>query len=374
MRGRAEAVADATIRAENVGSLLRPHHLLAAQRTFAAGEMTAAEFKAIEDAAIDDAIELQQRAGIGIVTDGELRRNVFASGLVQDSDGFEVGVEGNSVDWFRLDGAVEPSPVTVAVGGRIERRRLLSTEEFTYLRRRAGNSRTKVSIPSPTMFAYYWYPPVSRRAYASPDAFLEHVTELLSHEAESLVRLGCDYIQIDAPELGMLLDPHQRRWFEAKGFEAESLFELGNDLINRVLESCGPVTTALHVCRGNDANRYMARDGYEELAERIFPRTKANVLLLEYDDDRSGGFDALRRVPDDKLVVLGLVSTKRAELERREQVRERIEEAARVFDRERLALSTQCGFASVARGNDLAEEVEEQKLRLVADVASEVWA
>jgi 5-methyltetrahydropteroyltriglutamate--homocysteine methyltransferase len=152
------------IRAENVGSLLRPSNLLTAQCSFTTGEITPAEFKAVEDAAVDEAITLQQRAGIGVITDGELRRNVFASGLVQDSDGFQQGVEGNTVDWFRLDGTLECSPVTVAIADRIERRRLLSTEEFVYLRGRARGHRTKLTLPSPTMFAYYWYPPVSRHA------------------------------------------------------------------------------------------------------------------------------------------------------------------------------------------------------------------
>jgi 5-methyltetrahydropteroyltriglutamate--homocysteine methyltransferase len=251
---------------------------------------------------------------------------------------------------------------------------MLSTEEFVYLRGRAGATPTKMTLPSPTMFAYYWYPPISEGAYSSPIAFLEHVTELLRDEVDALVRLGCRYVQVDAPELGMLIDPRQRAWFEAKGFEPDRLIYDAADMIDAMLEPCrGAARTGLHVCRGNDANRYMARGGYELIAEALFPRTSAEILLLEYDDERSGGFEPLRHVPDDKAVVLGLVSTKRAALEDADELRERIHSAAHLVGLERLALSTQCGFASVAKGNDLTAEVQEAKLRRVAEVAAQIW-
>jgi 5-methyltetrahydropteroyltriglutamate--homocysteine methyltransferase len=362
------------IRAENVGSLLRPPELLQAQAALARGEIDHGAFKALEDRSVDEVVALQKRAAIGVITDGELRRRVFASGLVQDSDGFRSGVEGNTVEWRRLDGSVERSPVTVAVASRIERKRLLSTEEFAYLRARVGSVPTKVAVPSSTMFAYYWYPPVSEGAYPSPLTFLEHVTELLRDEVAALVQLGCPYVQVDAPELGMLLDPQQRAWFEAKGFEPDRLVHAAAELIDAILEPCaGVARTGLHVCRGNDANRYMARGGYERIAEAVFPRTRADVLLLEYDDERSGGFEPLRHVPDDRTIVLGLVSTKRPALERTGEVRERIQEAASVVGLERLALSAQCGFASVARGNDLSASAQEAKLKLVAEIAAQVW-
>ncbi len=362
------------IRAENVGSFLRPAELLRAQEALARSEIDHSSFKAIEDRAVDEVVALQQRAAVGVITDGELRRRVFASGLVQDSEGFRSGVEGNTVDWYRMDGTVEHSPVTVAVASRIERRRMLSTEEFTYLRARAGTTPTKMTLPSPTMFAYYWFPPVSHGAYPSPPAFLEHVTELLRDEVDALVRLGCRYVQVDAPELGMLVDPRQQSWFEAKGFEPDRLVHEAAEMINTILEPCGDMArTALHVCRGNDANRYMARGGYELIAEALFPRTTAEILLLEYDDERSGGFEPLRHVPDDKAVVLGLVSTKRAGLENADELRARIHAASDFVGLERLALSTQCGFASVARGNDLTVDDQEAKLRHVAETASEIW-
>jgi 5-methyltetrahydropteroyltriglutamate--homocysteine methyltransferase len=362
------------VRAENLGSLLRPPELLRAQEALAKGEIDNVAFKALEDRAVDDAVALQERTAIGVFSDGELRRRVFASGLVQDSDAFRTGVEGNTVAWHRLDGSVEESPVTVAVASRIERRRLLSTEEFVYLRSRVGQRLAKVAVPSPTMFAYYWYPPVSAGAYPSPFAFLEHVTELLRDEVAALVRLGCPYVQVDAPELGMLIDPLQQAWFASRGFDPDRLIHAAPELIDAILEPCaGTARTGLHVCRGNDANRYMARGGYERIAEAVFPRTRAEILLLEYDDERSGGFEPLRLVPDDRTIVLGLVSTKRPAVEKAAKVAARIQEAASVVGLERLALSAQCGFASVARGNDLSPSAQEAKLRLVAEVAAEVW-
>ena len=358
------------LRAENIGSLLRPGYLLDARERHALGELSDADFKRVEDRAVDEAVALQERAGIDVVTDGEQRRNVFASQLVQASDGFEA-VTGNDVDWFTMEGEVERSPVTVAVTGKIRRRRHFCSEELAYLRARTSLP-VKATVPSPTMYAYYWAPGVSDGAYPSPQAYLEDVTDLLRDEVAELVRLGAEYVQIDAPEIGMLLDPHQQEWFAAKGFDPGRLIHDAVELSNAVVTGTG-VRVGLHVCRGNDANRYMARGGYERLAREVFPRTVADVLLLEYDDERSGGFAPLEHIPEDKIVVLGLVSTKRPELERVEELRARIVEASAYAPLERLALSTQCGFASVAQGNDLTVAEQERKLELVARTAREVW-
>jgi methionine synthase II (cobalamin-independent) len=357
-------------RAENVGSLLRPEYLLDAREWHARGDLADAELEWVEDRAVDEAVALQERAGLDVLTDGEQRRNVFASQIVQAADGFEA-VGGNEVDWFRLDGSVERSPVTVAVTGKIRRRRFFCADELAYLRTRTAKP-VKVTVPSPTMYAYYWAPGVSDGAYPSPQAYLEDVADLLRDEVAELVRLGAEYVQIDAPELGMLLDPHQRQWFAAKGFDPDRLIHEGVELSNAIVAGVR-LTVGLHVCRGNDANRYMARGGYERLAREVFPKTAANVLLLEYDDERSGGFEPLQHVPEGKVVVLGLVSTKRAELESEEKLRARVDEATTYIPLERLALSTQCGFASVARGNDLTIAEQERKLELVARVAHEVW-
>ena len=358
-------------RADVVGSMLRPASLLEAREQHKRGELSHSDFKRIEDRAVDDCLRIQERAGVQVVTDGEMRRNVFASQLVQATEGF-AGVEGNTVDWFTLEGKVETSPVTVGLVSKIRRKRHLSSEEFSYLRGRSDRP-TKITLPSPTMYAYYWVPGVSEAAYPSTDAYLAEVTDILKDEVAELARLGADYIQIDAPELGMLLDPHQQQWFGRKGFRPERMLHQGMDLINAVMDGYPGITFGLHICRGNDASRYMAKGSYAALAQEVFRRTRAQILLLEYDDERSGDFEPLASVPEDKVVVLGLVTTKRPRRETPSELRARIQEASRYVGMERLALSTQCGFASVARGNAIPFELQEQKLRLVAEVAREVW-
>lgn len=359
-------------RADVIGSMLRPPYLLEARDAHAAGKLSDAAFKRIEDRAVDEAVSVQERAGVDIVTDGEVRRNVFASQLVQASDGFAV-VSGNTVDWYRLDGTVEISPVTVGVVGRIKRRRHLCAEEFAYLRGKTARP-LKATIPSPTMYAYYWVPGISDAAYSSTDDYLADVEEILREEVAELVRLGCEYVQVDAPEFGMLIDPHQQAWFAGKGFDPQRLLEEGTDMINAVIDGHPGITFGLHVCRGNDASRYMAKGGYGAITRTVLARTHAQRLLLEYDDERSGDFAPLADVPSDKTVVLGLVTTKWPREETPEEVTARIKDASAYVPLERLALSTQCGFASVARGNAISPELQERKLSLVGGVARTVWS
>ncbi len=358
-------------RAEVVGSMLRPAYLLRARDTHAAGNLSETALRRIEDRAVDECVAIHEQAGVDVLTDGEMRRSVFASQLVQATEGFEP-VEGNTVDWFTLDGKKETSPVTVAVVRPIRRRRHLSTEEWAYLRGRTDRP-IKVTIPSPTMYAYYWVPGVSDPAYPSTEAYLEDVAHILGDEVDELARMGARYIQVDAPEFGMLLDPRQQRWFAEKGFATERMVRLGVDLINDLVRGHPDVTFGLHICRGNDASRYMAKGSYAALAKEIFGRVAVDRLLLEYDDERSGDFEPLREVPEDKTVVLGLVTTKWPRRETEEELVARIEEASRYIPLDRLALSTQCGFASVARGNAITPDVQQEKLDLVSRVARRVW-
>ncbi len=359
-------------RADNIGSMLRPPTLLTAREEHKAGRLDDVTFKAIEDRAVDYCVAVQELAGIGVVTDGEMRRNVFASSLAQAVEGFDT-VTGNTVDWFTLEGKKETSPVTVGLVSKIRRKRHLSSEEFVYLRSRTRLP-TKMTIPSPTMYAYYWVPGVSTAAYPSTDAYMADVTDILKDEVRELVRLGCNYIQFDAPEFGMVLDPHQQEWFRRKGFDPMTMVHDGIEMMNAIMaghhDHC---TFGLHVCRGNDANRYMGKGSYASIAEEILARTHATVLLLEYDDERSGDFSPLRQAADDKVVCLGLVTTKRPREETEDELIARIHEAAKYVPLDRLTLSTQCGFASVAKGNNIPFELQERKLHLVARVAQRVW-
>ncbi|MCA1651210.1 MAG: cobalamin-independent methionine synthase II family protein [Acidobacteria bacterium] len=351
--------------------MLRPDYLLHAREQFASGSLADAELKRIEDRAVDECVAIQERAGVDVLTDGEMRRHVFASQLAQACEGF-ASIPSNQVDWFTLDGRVETSPVTVGLVGKLRRKRHLSSEEFVYLRAKTARP-TKMTIPSPTMYAYYWVPGVSNAAYPSPEAYLADVTGILKDEVTELGRLGAEYIQIDAPEFGMLIDEHQRAWFARKGFDPDRMLHDGVEMINAIIDGHPGITFGLHICRGNDANRYMAKGGYSRIAVQIFPRTHAQRLLLEYDDERSGDFAPLASVPEDKVVVLGLISTKTPREESAAELRARIKEAGAYIPLDRLALSPQCGFASVAKGNAIGFETQENKLRLVATVARQIW-
>ena len=359
------------IRADVVGSMLRPAFLLSAREKFKQYGMSDAEFKKIEDRAVDECIAIQEQAELDVVTDGEQRRNVFASQLAQATEGFEK-VSDNWVDWFDLNGNIQKDPVTIALVRKIKRKRHLSAEEFSYIRGKAIKP-IKVTLPSPTMYAYYWLPGVSDKAYPSNEEYLADVAGILKDEVAELVRLGATYIQFDAPEFGMLIDPHQQNWFKTKGFDPDKLIDTGIKMMNIIIDEHPRIIFGLHICRGNDASRYMAKGSYSKIAQRVFRGTHAQRLLLEFDDERSRDFASLKLVPEDKTVVLGLVTTKTPREETVEELCIRIMEAAQYIPLERLAISTQCGFASVAKGNALDMLTQQKKLKRVADVARQVW-
>lgn len=359
------------IRAEVIGSLLRPKFLLEAQRLLKEGRITPADLVKAEDQAIKEAVAIQEKAGVDIVTDGEMRRPVFCHNFVKAVDGFEWNIPGNSVIWFDMKGNKIVDPVTVGVVKKITKTHDISTDEFSFLRG-ITDKPIKMTLPSPTMISYYFAPGISDKIYPTPMKFIKEVTAILKDAVAELERIGVTYIQIDAPEFGMLLDPAQRQWFRAKGFEPDALISDGIEMINEMLEDFSG-TKGLHICRGNDKNRFMARGGYEKIAKVVFKKSKVDRLLLEFDSDRSGGFSPLAHVPNDKMVVLGLISTKTPVLENINDILGRIEEAAQFVPKERLAISTQCGFASVARGNNLSFADQGKKLKLVSRIAKQVW-
>jgi 5-methyltetrahydropteroyltriglutamate--homocysteine methyltransferase len=358
-------------RSDVVGSLLRPAYLKEARERFEAGEMSAAAFKRIEDRAVDEAVALQDAAGLDVLTDGEMRRYAFYGHFIDAVDGFDK-LGGWAIPFHDEQGheLVLKRPVVVA---RLRRRRHLCAEEFSYLRART-NRPTKVTLINAQQAAAYYDAERSRDAYPTIDPYLADVVDVLRAEVDELVRLGCTYIQLDAPQYAGLLDPAIREGYRRRGNDPDRLLERCIDLDNAVIGDHPDVVFGLHLCRGNNQSKFYASGSYEPIAAQVFRRTKFQRFLLEYDDERSGDFEPLRHVPEDRTVVLGLVTTKQPTLESKDTLKRRIAEASRYVPLERLALSPQCGFASTQEGNLLTPADQEAKLQLVAAVARDVWS
>jgi 5-methyltetrahydropteroyltriglutamate--homocysteine methyltransferase len=358
-----------------VGSLLRPPELLEARERLERGEIDEDEFRSSEDRAVDEALRLQEDAGLEVVTDGEMRRLSFQSQMTAAVEGFgdwdlDAFLWGEWHSDELGDLVVERPPI--AVVGKLRRKRFLSVDEFVYARGLTDRV-LKVTLPSPSLFANFWEPDRSAGAYATPEEFLGDVAEILREEVDELVRVGATYIQLDAPQYPLLVDQRYREFYERRGWPADRWLDFGVELDNHVIGDHPGVTFGIHVCRGNQASRWLVSGGYEWLAAKLFPKVRADRLLLEYDDQRSGGFEPLTEVPEDKVAVLGLVTTKSGRRETVAELAGRIREAARFLPLERLALSPQCGFATSVLGNALTLEDEVAKLRTIAQTAQAVW-
>ena len=364
------------VHAETVGSLLRPGWLLAAQERHRAGQLDQAAFKRIEDRAVDAVVAMQEAAGLEVVTDGEMRRLSFQSQMAAAVEGFG-DWDLDAFLWGDWHGDAEVGDLQkerpdLAVTGKLRRRRSLSAEEFVYLRGRT-RATPKVTLPSPGLFGNFWSPEKSTEAYGSLREFLEDVARILREEVEELAEYGCTYIQLDAPHYPLLIDPETRRFYEERGWSVNEWLEFGVALDNVVMAPLDGVTFGLHLCRGNQGSRWLVSGDYDPIAEPIFRGSNADRLLLEYDDERSGGFEPLKNVPFDKVVVLGLVSSKHGRLEDADELIARIDEASRYVGRERLAISPQCGFGTSVVGNRLSIDEQAAKLRLITDVAGRAW-
>lgn len=354
---------------EVVGSLLRPSYLAEARKQLDAGQLSAADFKAIEDRAVNEAIALQETAGIDVITDGEMRRYAFFGHLIDSLAGFDK--YGGWAIPFRDesgDQLVLKRPVVV---DKLQWKRSMCAEEWVYLRSRA-NRPGKVTMISAQQAAAYYDPEKSKAGYASRDAYLADIVDFSRREVEELIRLGCTYIQIDAPQYAALLDPQMREGYRQRGSDPDRMIDVCIEMDNAIIDNHPGITFGIHICRGNNQSRFYASGDYEPIS-RIFSQTHFNRFLLEYDDARSGGFEPLRHVPEDRVVVLGLVTTKKPRLESADELKARIKEANQFVPLERLALSPQCGFASTEEGNHISPEDQRRKLELVAGVAREVW-
>jgi 5-methyltetrahydropteroyltriglutamate--homocysteine methyltransferase len=363
------AAAGTAIRSDVVGSLLRPDYLKQARERREAGLLPAAEFKRVEDRAVDEAVRLQEEAGLDVVSDGEMRRYAFFGHLVEALDGFDAA--GGWAIPFRDEAGRELIFKRPVVVEKLRWRRSMCGEEFAYLRARATRA-AKVTLISTQQAAAYYDPEKSRAAYPTRDAYLADIVDLTRREVAELVRLGCTYIQIDAPQYAALLDPDLREGYRQRGSDPDRLIDTCIEMDNAVIGSHSGVTFGLHICRGNNQSMFYARGGYEPLA-RVFRGSRTHRLLLEYDDERSGGFEPLAAVPEDRVVVLGLVTTKKPRLESVDELRGRIAEAARFVPLERLALTPQCGLASTLAGNRVTPDDQRRKLARVAETARLVW-
>jgi 5-methyltetrahydropteroyltriglutamate--homocysteine methyltransferase len=352
-----------------VGSLLRPSYLKEARDQFATRNLTDAEFKRIEDRAVDECVDLQVQAGIEVVTDGEMRRYAFYGHLIDAVEGFD-RYGGWAIPFRDEKGEqlVLQRPVVVS---KLRRKRPLCAEEFTYLRARTKRP-AKTTMVSAQQAAAYYDRNKSSSAYATVDAYLADLVDILRDEVAELVRLGCTYIQIDSPQYTALLDPLLREGYRQRGNDPDRLLDLSIEMDNSVIGEHPGITFGLHLCRGNNQSKFYAAGDYSPIT-RVFRKTRFQRFLLEFDDERSGGFEPLREVPEDRIVVLGLVSSKKPQLESKKELRTRIETAAAYFPLENLAISPQCGFASTIEGNLVTSADQQAKLRLIAEMAHEIW-
>jgi len=366
-------------RADVVGSMLRPRELVEARQAFRAGQLPEEEYRVVEDRAVDAALRMQEEAGVDVATDGEMRRDIFFDFFVSGAAGITQR-EGWTVHFRNAEGegAMEV-PVAFVVTEKLRPRSSPGLAEYLYARERTDLP-VKVTLPSPTLVTPFWTREGSGDVY--PDVFdlVADATELVRSWVRELADAGCPYIQIDAPELNeVYADERIRQEYAERGIDPERFMAEGAEHLNEVAKVDVPAGTTLgvHVCKGNGTQSWIAEGGYEDIAREVFKRASGfDRFHLEFDDERSGSFEPLRHLPDDKVAVLGLVSTKWTTLEDPGLLRRRIEEASRFHPLDRLAIGTQCGFASaaeIAEQRKITEQTQSEKLRLVADTARAVW-
>ncbi len=364
-------------RADHVGSLLRPRALLDARAKHAAGEISAEDLRAAEDEAIRDVVALQRDVGLQSATDGEFRRTswhmdfIYRLGGVSQVEGEQIHVQ------FRnAEGTYDFAPPAMRVDGKLRLEETIFGDHFSFLRELAGEDITpKLTIPSPSMVHYRGgNSSIDRDVYPSLEQFWLDLSTAYNEQRQRVYELGCRYLQLDDTSLAYVNDPAQRAHIESIGGDPEHLHEHYIANINRALAGRpADLAVTTHMCRGNAQSMWAAEGGYEFVAEALFNELEVDGFFLEYDDERSGGFEPLRFVPPGKQVVLGLVTTKRGELESKDLLKRRIEEASRYVDIDQLCLSPQCGFSSTVEGNKLTADDQRAKLALVVETAAEVW-
>jgi 5-methyltetrahydropteroyltriglutamate--homocysteine methyltransferase len=363
-------------RADHVGSLLRPPELLKAREDHAAGRIDDDELRAAEDAAIRDVVKLQRDVGLRSVTDGEFRRASWHMDFIYSLDGITTAPGDLKVQFHNEQGDIEFTPAAMKVDSKLGIKETIFGDAFEFLKSCASDGQTpKLTIPSPSMVHYRGGAAALNPAvYPDMDSFWVDLVAAYRDEVRRLGELGCTYLQFDDTSLAYLNDPKQREYIQGLGGDAEHQHEAYIRHINEALsDRPAGMSVTTHMCRGNFQSSWVAEGGYEFVADALFNQLDVDGFFMEWDDARSGGFEPLRLVPKGKTVVLGLVTTKRGELEDRDALMRRIEEASGYVDIEQLCLSPQCGFSSTVEGNALSAEQEADKLRLIVDVAGEVW-
>jgi 5-methyltetrahydropteroyltriglutamate--homocysteine methyltransferase len=369
-------MADPPFRADHVGSLLRPAELLRAREDNAKGLITAGELRAVEDRAIARIARMQAEAGLKGVTDGEFRRGSWHMDFLYRIGGVAKTDRVLHIRFKNEQGSIEFAPAAHRVADKLRLDETIFAEDFSYLKSVAPPGTTpKLTIPSPSMLHYRGgRAAIDEGAYPDMEAFWHDLAEVYAKEIAGLADLGCSYLQLDDTSLAYLNDPAQRAYVDSIGGDGEHQHLINIRLINQALTNRPPgMTICTHMCRGNFRSSWMAEGGYEHVAEALFGELAVDGYFLEYDDARSGGFAPLRFVPKGKRVVLGLVTTKRPTPEAKDDLKRRVEEAAKYVPLDQLCLSPQCGFSSTVEGNLLSEEEEFAKLRLVVDTAREIW-
>jgi 5-methyltetrahydropteroyltriglutamate--homocysteine methyltransferase len=364
-------------RADHVGSLLRPPELLRAREEHAAGRIDDGELRAAEDEAIREAVAMQREVGLRTATDGEFRRASWHMDFIYSLDGISKVVDETLHVQFRNErGTIEFAPPSLHVDAPIGVSRTIFGEAFEFLSSCVSPEQTpKLTIPSPSMVHYRGgRAAIDEGVYPELDEFWADLTAAYREQVRRLGELGCSYLQFDDTSLAYLNDPEQREHVRAIGGDAEHQHEAYIRHINEALaERPTGMAVTTHMCRGNFRSSWVAEGGYDFVAEALFNDLAVDGFFMEWDDARSGGFEPLRFLPKGKVVVLGLVTTKRGDLEDRDELKRRIEEACRYVDLEQLCLSPQCGFSSTVEGNELTREQQADKLRLIVEVAQEVW-
>jgi 5-methyltetrahydropteroyltriglutamate--homocysteine methyltransferase len=353
---------------------LRPRRLLDARAAHAEGRIDDAELRAVEDDAILEAIRMQEEVGLQSATDGEFRRASWHMDFIYALDGISRASDDMVVHFRNAEGGIDFTPAALKVDGKLGVGETIFGDDFAFVREHTKNV-PKQTIPSPSMVHYRGgAAAIDPAVYGDSDAFWSDLVAAYRDEVGRLAGLGCTYLQFDDTSLAYLNDPEQRAMVAGRGEDAEHLHERYIAHINEALaERPAGLTVTTHMCRGNFRSSWVAEGGYDFVAEALFGGLDVDGFFLEYDDARSGGFEPLRFVPPGKMVVLGLVTTKRGALESSDALMRRIEEASQFVDVDQLCLSPQCGFSSTVEGNTLSYDEEVAKLRLVVETAAEVW-